>query len=578
MSTSYRFCRALIHLAFPFAFLFSHSLSQWSTDPYLNTGICTESHSQAEPAIVSDGAGGVIISWTDLRNGIDFDIYAQRVNADGVMLWTVDGVPISTAAGDQTTSSLISDGSGGAIITWHDRRRGGSEVDIYAQRVNGSGQLLWNTDGVVISRAVNFQIFPNIVSDGTGGAIIAWDDYRRGVSGYNIFAQRVDAAGIQQWDSNGVVVSTEVSNQGPPPLVSDLAGGAIIAWSAEAGGSLSDIRAQRVNSLGAVQWDSIGVAICTAADAQASPSSVSDSVGGSIIAWMDFRHGNMDIYAQRVNIEGVVMWDSGGVALTAAAGNQTSPELTGDGAHGAVVTWQDANLGPQSSIYVQRVDASGNVKWDSNGVLIAKAWDNQWPTAIATDGAGGAIIAWDNDPFNYSDIYAQRVNGTGAIQWTANGIPVCLADKLQIGPAIAVDRKGGGIITWVDLRKTSQDDIYAQLVDSDGRLGGVTDVQPLGNQASLFQLYQNYPNPFNPSTTIQFSIADPQFTILKIFDLLGREVSLLVSEKKTPGNYSVMWNAEGLASGVYFCRLQVGNPLDGQGHTAALIRTLLLLR
>ncbi len=595
MNTSLRFCRAWILLAFASASLFSHSFSQWSTDPYLNTGICTESHSQDEPAIVSDGAGGVIISWTDLRNGVDFDIYAQRISAEGVMLWTVDGVPISTAPGDQTTSRLVSDGLGGAIITWHDRRRGGSEIDIYCQHVDGSGLLQWPAGGVPISTSPKFQLFPNIVSDRTGGAIIAWDDYRRGASGYNIFAQRVDASGIPRWDSNGVIVSTEVINQGPPQIVSDLAGGAIIAWNADSGGIHSDIYAQRIDSLGAMQWDSTGVPICAAPNAQMYPASVSDSAGGAIITWMDFRSGNLDIYCQRINIEGVVMWDANGVAISTAAGNQTSPVLTGDGAHGAVVTWQDANGNSQSGIYMQRIDASGQAKWDQNGILIARAWDNQWPSAIVADGTGGAIVAWDNEPTYYSDIYAQRIDGTGSVRWTPNGIPVSLADNRQISPGIAADKRGGAIVTWVDVRKTSQDDIYAQLLAADGGLGGPTDVREPGDGPSLFRLYQNYPNPFNPSTIIGYEARGTghEWVNIAVYDLLGREVAMLVNENKAPGNYSVTWNAAGLAGGVYVCRMQVRptdsavgrdsgsgveNPPAGPGQGFVQTRMLLLLR
>ena len=70
-----------------------------------------------------------------------------------------------------------------------------------------------------------------------------------------------------------------------------------------------------------------------------------------------------------------------------------------------------------------------------------------------------------------------------------------------------------------------------------------------------YELCQNYPNPFNPTTTIQFSIVNPQFAILKVYDLLGREVATLVNERKPEGNYSVVFDASGLASGVYLYRL-----------------------
>ncbi|MCK4539487.1 MAG: hypothetical protein KAV42_11885, partial [Candidatus Krumholzibacteria bacterium] len=73
--------------------------------------------------IVSDGAGGSIIVWQDNRNG-DMDIYAQRIDSNGAVLWTIDGVPICTATGEQSIPRITSDGAGGAVVTWQDLRSG----------------------------------------------------------------------------------------------------------------------------------------------------------------------------------------------------------------------------------------------------------------------------------------------------------------------------------------------------------------------------------------------------------------------------------------------------------------------
>ena len=81
-------------------------------------------------------------------------------------------------------------------------------------------------------------------------------------------------------------------------------------------------------------------------------------------------------------------------------------------------------------------------------------------------------------------------------------------------------------------------------------------------QPTEFRLGQNYPNPFNPSTTLSFVIGHSSFVILKVYDVLGREVATLVNEVKEAGNYKFTWNAEGLASGVYFYRLTAGEFFD----------------
>jgi hypothetical protein len=85
---------------------------------------------------------------------------------------------------------------------------------------------------------------------------------------------------------------------------------------------------------------------------------------------------------------------------------------------------------------------------------------------------------------------------------------------------------------------------------------GTTSVELIDNEIpNEFTLMQNYPNPFNPSTNIEFLIPQTGFVELKIYDLLGNEVSTLTNEVLGQGTYKVSWDASGLSSGIYFSRL-----------------------
>ena len=84
-------------------------------------------------------------------------------------------------------------------------------------------------------------------------------------------------------------------------------------------------------------------------------------------------------------------------------------------------------------------------------------------------------------------------------------------------------------------------------------IAGEQRVSPVG-----FRLEENYPNPFNPMTVVRYQLPVGSCVRLVVFDLLGREVKVLVDEKKAPGSYSVDFNANGLASGVYVCRMTAG--------------------
>ncbi len=74
-----------------------------------------------------------------------------------------------------------------------------------------------------------------------------------------------------------------------------------------------------------------------------------------------------------------------------------------------------------------------------------------------------------------------------------------------------------------------------------------------------FKLEQNYPNPFNPTTTIRYSIPKESFVTIKVYDVIGKEITSLVNERKSTGNYSINFNASNLPSGIYFYRMQAGN-------------------
>ncbi|MCH7965238.1 MAG: T9SS type A sorting domain-containing protein [Bacteroidetes bacterium] len=74
-----------------------------------------------------------------------------------------------------------------------------------------------------------------------------------------------------------------------------------------------------------------------------------------------------------------------------------------------------------------------------------------------------------------------------------------------------------------------------------------------------FKLFQNYPNPFNPSTIISYQIPEQQLVTLKVYDILGNEIAVLVNEEKPSGNFKVEFNASSLPSGVYFYQLKFGS-------------------
>jgi hypothetical protein len=430
-----------------------------------------------DPKLAPDGAGGAIVTWQDGRNGdTGADIYAQRMRSSGMEDWGSGGVGVCRADYEQENPQIIGDGAGGAIIAWEDYRSD-DNWDVLAQRINADGAVLWATDGVTVSDAHNSQYDPQMTGDGAGGAIVTWRDDRYGNP--DIFVQRMTSGGIAAWTPDGVTLCVDSGYiQGDPQITSDGNGGAIVTWfdwRNQSSGAANDIYAQRVYSNGTTAWTANGVAVCSATNMQDGQRIVSDGAGGAFIVWTDRRAGsdNTNIYVQRVHNNGKTAWSDDGEIVCDAAEGQQDVQIASDGAGGAIVVWEDERDGDSFpwDIYAQRILSDGHSAWASNGVSVCTAAGSQYSPQIVSDGRGGAVITWMGPSVSYDNTYAQRLDADGNAMWQANGLAVSLADGDQWDQDIVGDGLGGAIISWEDHRSlalVSGGYIYAQRVGTVG--------------------------------------------------------------------------------------------------------------
>lgn len=455
----------------------------WSHDNVLGGVPVAVGIGSSQPlASVPDGAGGMLVAWMDFRAG-NTDIYAQRIGAAGVPLWAANGVAVCTAASTQNVLSVAPDGAGGLLIAWEDYRSG--TADIYAQRLSGSGAAQWTANGVALCTAAGSQSAPSIVADGTGGAIVAWADPRNANS--DIYARRVLSNGTASWTADGTPVCTAAGTQYQVRAVSDGAGGAVFAWSDNRGGVDYDLYAQRFNSSGSAQWAANGIAVCTAAGDQLNADLATDGFNGAIVAWVDRRAGNSDIYVQRLWHPGVTLWTANGVALCTVAGDQNNISLESDGLGGVIAAWGDSRAG-YSGPAAQRVGQSGSPLWTANGVLIGAGSASTISVRAAADGLGGIVVAWlDYRNGNSTDTYVQRLDAGGVAKWTAGGVAASLHPAQDNEVTVCPDGAGGAIVVVNDFRNLgagNNDDDFAYRVDQFGVMGGepvVTGVKDIPN-------------------------------------------------------------------------------------------------
>jgi len=453
----------------------------------------------------------------------------ERAFAEGGIAWDPQGVPVCEALGDQLNIRMVPDGSGGAIIVWEDYRSG--QTDIFAQRIDKDGVAQWTPSyGVAVCTATLSQLNPVIVSDGSGGAIIAWEDWRLGYC--NIYALRISSATgntYSGWTENGKFLKSTSDNQSSPDIVSDGFGGAIIVWQEDSGSQYS-IYAHGISGDGSDMWGGSVVVSSGTAD-KLLPKIINDEQDHVIVTWIDWRNDagtwtNSDIYAQRIEIatgSEAPGWDVNGSTVTVASGNQLEPQIVADGSGGAIITWtDDRETSTGLDIYAQLISSSGAQVWTPDGIPICKEINEQYNPVIINDLLGwtieGAIIAWEDmrsgdvaiyaekidnvdppdpgeeDTFvvgglgpqptfhlvsdnqgggigtcidNASRIFAQKRGQYGEPVWnTYPGVLVCEGTEI-IDSQIANDDYGGAIVAWVALGAGGDYDIFAQRVIDD---------------------------------------------------------------------------------------------------------------
>jgi subtilase family serine protease len=282
-----------------------------------------ESSVQAVP----DGTGGSIVIWRQDISVFPGTLRAQRVSSGGVLQW---GPGITLGAG--VYLNAVPDEAGGVFVAWS------NSSGAFAQHIDGDGHLSWSAGGVSVG--FGFIGIPTIVSDDAGGAIIA------GATSFpfDVFAQRIDASGQPLWGSGGRQLTTTGLSGDFIFAVSDGSGGAIIVYQDARDGNL-DIYAQRVSPFGEPLWVSNGAPVTRRPYhdfTQPLTQAVSDGGGGVLVTWDGYSGINWDVFAQHLNSSGQALWGPDGISVSAAAVSQINPSALRLSPDRALFTWVDS--------------------------------------------------------------------------------------------------------------------------------------------------------------------------------------------------------------------------------------------
>ena len=408
----------------------------------------------------SDSAGGAIVVWEDSRISPG-SIYAQRVNGSGVLLWTDGGVCVDGSVGPGALK-VVDDGENGAIVVWGPSSTGAS---IAIQRLSADGVPLWGDSGLELRPLVGnppLDNHPVVVGDAHGGAIVAWTA-NVVVSGPldTLIACRVDSSGTKRWETTVRIDTMDVA---PPCLCPDGLGGVILAWQEYEAG-VRHVRVQRVDSAGAIRWDVAGVRACTLSTTQAARACL--DVGDRFIVGWFGGAGVWQHRAQMFDVAGNQLWGQAGVPVSGGfSSSSASVGLSSGIGRQSVWAWEENRSGADD-IFAQKLDSSGGRHWDTTGIWVGTTDTvDGYPFSATGDGRGGAITAWplfrtDRN----SDVHAQHVDSAGHLCWSDTGLAVCQdTDNQRRTPAVISDGNGGAIIVWTEWRWGEGSALCAQRV------------------------------------------------------------------------------------------------------------------
>ena len=464
-------------------------IGQFVSDTYLNTPICTVLGKQNDARILGDGKHGAFIAWKDAREGsANPDIYIQHINENGFPLWESNGKNVCNDTSDQSTPNLCTDGKGGVIVTWSDLRSGIAR-DVYAQRIKADGTIMWSANGIPVANKSIREHNEKVTTDNQGGAYVVWEQFDDLSGLWDVWAQHIDSLGNRLWDVNGVPVSGVYSNKRNPKIQQCKTDGFYVVWQDFENLLDYEIIAQRMSSSGEQMWGIFGTAVAVQPGAQVNPKIDGDSItGGIYVSWADRRNGNdYDIYAQRIDSLGNALWMNGGVVVSDAFGNQSAVDImSSSSSDGLILTWRDERNG-SSDIYTQRFSVDGEELWNSGGVLLSNnPTEDELNPNICSDGLGGAIVTWQDSTLNDWDVKAQRITKAGNLVWNAGGAVVSSAIEIQSHPKNIPDGNGGSIFVWQD-KRANQWDIYCHHFTQDG-IAAVDELE-IATRACV------YPNP-----------------------------------------------------------------------------------
>ena len=484
-------------------------------------------------AITVDGAGNVYVT------GTSGDFVTIKYNSSGVQQW----IARYNGGAEDAATAIAVDGSGNVYVTGYSST--GLHYAYATIKYDSSGVQQWtktytfniNDDQKTVAIAVD--ALGNVYITGTSyGTVSTLMDYA---------TIKYNSAGVQQWVQryDGPVSGNDYATA----MVLDNSANVYVTGYSPGNGTQTDYATIKYDSSGVQQWVARYNGPASSYDV-ASSIALNDSgnvyVTGYSMSGPSF--GTEDYATVKYNSSGVQQWAS--IYNGPGNWNDEAYSIAVDGSGNVCVT--GVSLQDYATV---KYNSSGVQQWAQryNGTANSADIANK----LVIDGSASVYVtgySLDGNPLQpgYTTI---KYNTSGNQQWLQRFNRTLTS--WDYANAIAVDSSENVYVTGKSSNGTTYDYATIKYVQTP------TSVEPLLIQVvNEFSISQNYPNPFNPNTTISYQVSFSGPVTIKVYDVLGDEVATLINEEQPAGRYEINFNATGLASGIYFYKINTGSFLS----------------
>ncbi len=372
--------------------------------------------------------------------------------------WPTDpstNLSIADRSSEQVIPKVAATSDGGCYVGWFDHASG--NYDVYLQRLDAAGNEVWPHNGILVSDnpQQSFLVDWDLKVDSADHCVLVFSDDRNGGGDFDVYAYRIAPDGTAVWGPDGVAISEDPGFEPAPRIVELTTGDFVVVWSRDTNGKLM---AQSVTPAGATLFPAGGIEIAgLPGESPAFVEMVASDSGSFIATWVRdissffaLRH----IHAQKFSSAGVPQWGASPVAVYDAMSVPIAhtPRILDDGSGGAVIAWHSSPTLFNSR--VQHLESTGDERFPHNGVTVSTdGTRHHLDPRIVFDPVDESTYVFFNERNSGQSqwgIFGQKIDAAGVGQWGAEGLELIAVSTVLVGSPRTVLGPNGPMVFVID--------------------------------------------------------------------------------------------------------------------------------